>query len=145
MWNKRNLFWIILFGGIFIIVCGLSWLELPSTANRFGFALPGQGGLPYRIAYANRTYTNLATCARAGWCQSPSSSTHPNPLCWKKEDIQQHGDWPLVRVGAIFTLLGSPYPLMAPQSTVSRKMTAFAIYLIFDATCYVPYELEGGP
>lgn len=145
--EKRKLLWAIISAGILIVVLSLSlsWLGLPWMANHFGFALPGQGGLPYRIAYADRTYSNPATCAYAGWCQSPSSGTHPDPLCWKQEDIQQHGDWPLVRVGTIFTLFGLPYSLMAPQSSVSSKLTAIIIYLASDTNCYVPYALEGGP
>jgi hypothetical protein len=145
MWKKRQLLWVIIPGGILIVVLSLSWSELPWMANHFGFALPGKGGLPYRIAYADRTYTNLATCARAGWCQSPSSGTHPDPLCWKQQDIRQHADWPLVHVGAISTLFGSPYSLMAAQSNVSSKLTVVVIYLVSDTNCYVPYELEGGP
>ena len=145
MWKKRKLLWIIISLGSLIVVLSLSWLGLPWMANHFGFALPGQWGLPYRIAYADRTYTNLATCAYAGWCQSLASGTHPDPLCWQGEEIQQHGDWPIVHVGTISTLFGSPYSLMAAQSNVSSKQLVFAIYLVYDPHCYVPYGLEGGP
>lgn len=147
MWEKRKLLWVIIPGGVLIVVISLSWLswlELPWMANHFGFALPGQGGLPYRIAYADRTYANLATCAHAGWCHS-TSPRPPDPLCWKKVDIQQHGDWPLVRVGTISTFFGSPYSLMASQSTVSSKLTIVILYLVYHTNCYVHYSLEGSP
>src|SRR5271165_6099942 len=118
MWEKRKLLWIIILGGSLIIVLSFSWLGLPWTANHLGFALPGRGGLPYRIVYAGRDYANPVTCAHADWCQSASASTGSAPLCWKVEDVRQHNDWPLIHVGAISTFFGSPYPLLIPQSLV---------------------------
>ncbi|GHO76935.1 hypothetical protein KSD_47060 [Ktedonobacter sp. SOSP1-85] len=141
MLKKYQFLWVIILGGSLAVVLGLSWLELPWMANHFGFALPGQGGLPYRITYATRTYVNHATCAHAGWCQTDTQS---NPLCWKEADIRQHDNWPLIRIGTITTLFGSPYSLIA-KSNASSKRTVIVIYLVFDTNCYVPYALEGGP
>lgn len=117
---------------------------LPQLANHFGFALPGLKGLPYRVVYAGRAYSNTSTCAYADWCQSPSQDFSPDPLCQKKEDIQRQGDWPLAQVGIVFTFIGLPYPLMMPQADVSRKIS-FGVYIGYSSDCYVPYTLEGGP
>jgi hypothetical protein len=89
-----------------------------------------------------RSYTNISTCAYASWCQDTSQNpslktlTDPSPLCWKKEKIQQMGDWPLTRIGSIFTLFGSPYTIMASQANISSQQTIGIIYLAFDTTHY---------
>jgi hypothetical protein len=145
MQNKHKLLWIIIPIGLLVAAMSLFWVELPWMANHFGFALSGKGGLPYRITYSGRDYSNLATCAHADWCQSTSPDTGRNPLCWKKEDIQHDGYWPLVQVGTISTFLGSPYSLMAPQSQVSSNLTVISAYIASGTNCYVPYELEGSP
>src|SRR5947209_8064546 len=108
---------IITVGVLAIVICFL-WLGLPWMANHFGFALPGKGGLPYRVTtYAGRAYISHTTCAYADWCQSASADTGLDPVCRKEEDIKQSSAWPLVQVGKISTLFSSPYALMAPQST----------------------------
>ena len=142
MLRKRKILWLIVALGALILTLtfggntGLSWL-----ANHFGFALPGEGGLPYRIAYQDRTYTNIATCAHAQWCQGTASSN----LCWQKDRVQQAYSWPLVQVGSIATLFGSPYPLMVPQTMVSSRQVDVLLYVLDKTNCYVPYALEGSP
>ena len=71
MQKKYKLLWIAIGSLIIIIIVLGLWLRLPWLANHFGFALPGPGGLPYRISYAGRAYANTATCAHADWCQIP--------------------------------------------------------------------------
>jgi hypothetical protein len=146
MLEKPKLLRAIISTGVLAIVICFLWLGLPWMANHFGFALPGKGGFPYRVTtYAGRAYISHRTCAYAGWCQSASPATHPNPMCWKEEDIKQSSAWPLVQVGTISTLFGPPYALMAPQSIVSSKLTPTSIYVVFDTSCYVSYALSGGP
>lgn len=144
--KKRIFVWALIPCVVLVAIGSILWtMRLPWMANHFGYALPGQGGLPFRITYAGRTYANLATCARASWCPSVSDTAKPSNLCWKDNDIRQHYDWPLVQVGSLSTLFGSPYPLMASQSNVSSKLTVMIIFVAKVDGCYVPYELEGGP
>jgi hypothetical protein len=147
MWNKRTIMRGIVSGMMLaaaFVFISLFLPALPWLANHFGFALPGLKGLPYRVAYAGRTYNNLETCAYAGWCQSDSQGLPPAPFCLTKEEIQRQGRWPLTQVGIIFTFLGLPHPLMMPQADVPRKL-AFVAYVAYSSNCYVPYTLEGGP
>ena len=56
--------------GALLAVGGLAGVLLlialqPWTANHFGYALPGPRGLPYRLSYAGRDYSNAQTCAGA--------------------------------------------------------------------------------
>jgi hypothetical protein len=146
MLEKPKLLRAIISAGVLAVVICFLWLGLPWVANHFGFALPGKGGLPYRVtSYAGRAYTSQRTCAYAGWCQSTSPSTRTDPLCQREEDIKQSRVWPLVQIGTVSTLFGPSYALMAPQSTVSSKLTPTVIYAAIDTSCYVSYGLSGGP
>ena len=146
MLEKPKLLRAIISAGVLAIVICFLWSGPPWMANHFGFALPGKGGLPYRVTtYAGRAYISQRTCAYAGWCQSTSPGTHTDPLCQREEDIKQSHAWPLVQVGTISTLFGPSHALMAPQSIVSSKLTPTGIYVVFDTSCYVSYTLSGGP
>lgn len=143
MLKRSKLYWSLIAGGLRIIVISVFvWnMASPWMANHFGFALPGEGGLPYRVAYGKRDYANLATCARAGWCPDTAEAS----LCQNKKDLQQLGTWPLIQVGFVPTLLSSPYSLMASQANVANQMTVMGVYVVYKPDCYVPYDLEGGP
>jgi hypothetical protein len=123
---------------------------LPEFANHFGFALPGDNGLPFRISYLNRDFINPITCAGADWCKDGNPRAFVDgvspPLCHHKQDLQKNGEWPLVQAGSIFTMLpGSPYPIMVSQANYGDgqgKVTV--IYVIKAKDCYVSYGLSGG-
>ncbi len=136
-------YWVLIWGGLLIIVISFFvWnMEGPWLANHFGFALPGDGGLPYRISYGGRDYANLYTCARAGWC--PNTAT--GSLCRNKEKVQQLDTWPLIQVGSVPTMIGSSYSLMVSQSSISSKQTIMAVYVEYKTDCYILYGIEGGP
>jgi hypothetical protein len=117
---------------------------LPEIANHFGFALPGDDGLPFRISYLSRDFTSSVTCAGADWCKASNSnaplSGAGRPLCSHKQDLQENGEWPLMQVGSLFTLPpGSPYPIM-----VARPGEVVVVYVLKANDCYVSYGLSGG-
>ena len=141
MQDRRKLFWYsVPVIAALLMLLGLLWyLGLPWAANRFGFALPGSGGLPARIYYNGQTYTNSATCAREGWCQQQQSA----PLCHSLTEVQQRNLWPLVQVGTLSTLFSSPYPLMLPRVSLSATPPPLVIVPL-DSNCYVYYTLATG-
>jgi hypothetical protein len=137
MQDRRKLFWYsVPVIAALLMLLGLLWyLGLPWAANRFGFALPGSGGLPAHIYYNGQTYTNPATCAREGWCQQSA------PLCHSLIEVQQRNLWPLVQVGTLSTLFSSPYPLMLPRASLSATSPPLVI-VPMDSNCYVYYTLS---
>ena len=122
---------------------------LPEFANHFGFALPGDNGLPFRISYLNRDFISPITCAGADWCKNGNSSAFVDgvspPLCHHKQDLQKNGEWPLMKVGSIFTIPpGSPYPItVAEPDYLHDNGKVVAVYVIKTKDCYVSYELSG--
>jgi len=46
MWKKRKLLWVIISGGILIVVLSLSWLELPWMANHLDLPYQDKGVSP---------------------------------------------------------------------------------------------------
>ena len=138
-----KVYWTLILGGLLIIVISFFlWnMGAPWLANHFGFALPGDGGLPYRISYGGRDYANLNTCARAGWCPNTANDS----LCRDKEKVQQLNPWPLIQVGSVTTMIGSPYSLMASQADISSKRTIMLVYVEYKTDCYILYTIEGGP
>jgi hypothetical protein len=148
MHEPRKLFWFSVpaVAALFMLI-GLLWLVgLPWASNRFGFALPGEGGLPNRITYNGRTYVNPATCARAGWCDNQLLDVQQRHyLCWTGQNLRQANALPMTQVGTVPVLASAPYPLMAPQADIVNKRTPVLIVIPLDTGCYVPYELSGGP
>ena len=114
----------------------LLWSPLPPwSANHFGFALAGPGGLPFRISYHGRSYSTPGRCANAGWCSNEQSE------CSTASQLQSRHEWPLVHVGDLLVLVDPPYPIFA-MSTPSYMTMALYVQ---TGSCYVPYGLEGGP
>jgi hypothetical protein len=140
--DRRKLFWYsVPVIAALLMLLGLLWyLGMPWAANRFGFALPGSGGLPTRIYYNGQTYTNPATCAREGWCEQQQSA----PLCHSLTEVQQRNLWPLVQVGTLSTLFSSPYSLMLPRVSLSATPPPLVIVPL-DNNCYVYYTLTTTP
>lgn len=113
---------------------GFAWLGGPPwAANHFGFALPGDNGLPYRIHFSGRDYATQGYCAGADWCKGQQ----------RECDAKQHifGADSLSHVADVKTLLGPDYPIY----TVSTAGFTTVILYVKADTCYVPYALEGGP
>ena len=146
MQDRRKLFWYsVPVMAALLMLLGLLWyLGLPWAANQFGFALPGAGGLPYRIHYNGHGYVNPATCARGGWCeQQQASDGSSHALCWSIQELQQRNLWPLAQVGTLSTLFSSPYPLMVPRASLTSTPPQMVIVPL-NGDCYVYYTLTGG-
>lgn len=101
---------------------------LPWTANHFGYALPGERGLPYRIHHAGRDYHSEATCAGAGWCDTPA------PHCAPPEPS-------LTRVDEVPTLFGTAHPVFVTRPAP----TPLTVLVQATPGCFVGYALMGGP
>lgn len=147
MQDHRKLFWFSVPAvAALLMLLGLFWyLGLPWASNTFGFALPGSGGLPYRIFYGGHSYTNPALCARAGACASALSFGQRPVFCWTMRDLQQRNAWPLVQVGSVPTLFSASYPLLASLSNVNGKRTVPLTFVPQANGCFVPYALASGP
>ena len=135
---------------ISVLIFGINAIGgLPEIANHFGFALPGDDGLPFRISYLNRDFISPITCAGADWCKNGNPSAFvdgaSHPLCHRKQDLQKNNEWPLMQVGSVSTMPpGSPYPIMVAQSDYQRddgKVTT--VYVLKSNDCYVSYGLSG--
>ena len=125
----------ILPGVALVLLAGLVWGAFqPWTANHFGYALPGQDRLPFRISYAGRDYSNAHECAGADWCQPASKQ------CASNQDLAAQSLWPLSQVSSIPTLLGAAYPVLAPPQGIQPLL-----FVAVGNGCYLTYALEGGP
>lgn len=93
------------------------------VANYFGYALPGDAGLPSRIAYAGRHYSSAGGC-------------------WSSLRLQREGAWPLHAVSQLPTLLGPAHPVLS--APVPQGMTTMLL-VVPSGSCYSVYSLEGGP
>ena len=110
---------------LLVIVGGAALMLNPGVANHFGYALPGDAGLPSRVAYAGRDY------AASGQCLTSAQ-------------LQQNDWWPLHQVSHIPTVLGPARPLFTdtyPQGHASTTMMLFTP----KGSCYAVYVIEGGP
>ena len=110
---------------------------LPWAANHYGFALPGENGLPYRIHYAGRDYATSGMCARAGWCAGQPRT------CESRAQLVADEFWPLRQVDRVNTLFGPSYLILTPN-TVPPGMTTTLLFVPYQG-CYLVYALEGGP
>lgn len=132
----RNWRGLVIVGGLLcLLLVGLLWGAFqPWTANHFGYALPGQDRLPYRISYAGRDYSDLHECAGADWCQPTGKR------CFSQQQLIAQQLWPLRQVASISTLFGAAYPVLAPP------VDGFRPLIVPDgADCYLAYDPEGGP
>jgi hypothetical protein len=121
----------------------------PAVANRLGYALPAQNGLPCRIHIRGRDYENDEQCGginRSAWAiwydarhHSPAGET-----CVTTADLRKQAELPLHEVGSIWTLLGSAHPVLASRQVDLQKYTPTVLF-VDGRACYRPYELLGGP
>lgn len=113
---------------------------LPGIANQFQVALPGADGMPYRITYNSRHYSNSTTCAGAGWC----IQTHPEgPYCLTREMLSHQVS--LGRhVGDVLTVVGPPHPIFLPDG-VADGFTPALLVVRRDDACWLIYTLDGAP
>ncbi|MDQ7809184.1 hypothetical protein Q5425_36125 [Amycolatopsis sp. A133] len=105
---------------------------LPWTANHFGYALPGERGLPYRIHHAGRDYHSSATCAGAGWC---TAAPYCTPFGGEETS--------LTRIGEVGTLFGAAHTVFTTRPV--PEGTPLTVLVRAGPGCYVGYALMGGP
>jgi hypothetical protein len=130
-------------GILAVIVGGLMWGAFqPSTANHFGYALPGKDGLPTYIFARGRRYHSEQVCAGADWCASDREQ-QGIPRCYTQADLAGRlRAWPLVKFGDMFTLFGAAQAIFVPPGESGLTMP----FIMADGPdCYVTYSLEGGP
>lgn len=114
-------------GGLVLAAGGVAFL--PWTANHFGYALPGEHGLPYRIHHAGRDYRSYATCAGAGWC-------HDEPYC---APVAGDSLTPVDEVGTWFGPAHVVYTAERPDGSPTGLLVQAG------PGCFVGYTLMGGP
>jgi hypothetical protein len=139
--NRRTV--IIAVCALILVLAGTIWGALqPWSANHFGYALPGNDGLPAYIFANGRRYATLQVCAGADWC-GQQRAQQGIPRCYTQADLrEQLRLWPLANVAEMFTLFGPPHPILAPAGDHGLTVP----FVVADgADCYVIYGLEGGP
>ncbi len=125
-------------------LCGAAFI--PDVANHFGYALPGERGLPYQVHYNGRDYRNTLTCAGARWCEDERTpEQRAKPYCTPRAGLGLgSGDAELVKVDELFTVFGSSHPVFTAGVVPQEKMVATVIVEASE-NCYVAYDLAGGP
>ncbi|WP_310970654.1 MULTISPECIES: hypothetical protein [unclassified Amycolatopsis] len=93
---------------------------LPWTANHFGYALPGNGGLPSRIHHDGRDYRASTNCTPFGGDETS-----------------------LTRVGEVSTLFGPAHPVFTTRPV--PEGTPLTVLVRDSPGCFVRYALLGGP
>jgi hypothetical protein len=130
------------FAGVALVVVGAlaGMAVLPWSANHFGYALPGDQGLPYRVEHDGRHYRSLVTCAGAGWCEA-GATDRTQPYCTPRDELRPAS---LYRVGEVPTLLGPPHAMFR---TGEDEPAGAPMSVLVEATegCYVGFTLMGGP
>lgn len=127
---------------LFLSAAGLFQLAggLPGIANRLHLALPGDAGMPYRISYNGRLYSNSTTCAGADWCVR----AYPQgPYCLSREMLS-HQTPPGDHVGDVLTVVGAPHPIFLPAG-VADGFTPALLIVRRDDACWLIYTLDGAP
>ncbi|WP_233223910.1 hypothetical protein [Amycolatopsis sp. BJA-103] len=128
-----------------LVVAGtLGAAFIPKVANHFGYALPGERGLPYQVHYNGRDYRNVLTCAGARWCEdekTPEQRTWSYCTPGSGESVRETG---LVKVDDVFTLFGSSHVVFT-AGVVPRGKTATRVLVEASHDCYLTYDLVGGP
>jgi hypothetical protein len=143
MWKNGKLRWaiVIVLGLVVLTMAGAGVVAFqPRTANHFGYALPGQDGLPYRVTYQGHSYINLSICAGADWCKGRNGS---HSLCVTQQVLVQDNRWPLVQVGSVSTLFGASHPVMAESA--ANDLAQLELFVVDGNDCYVAYALQGAP
>lgn len=139
--TTRSRAWLIALAAALILLVGLGVVAFqPWSANHFNYALPGSGGLPYRISYNGRDYANNGMCAHATWCRNaPAAET----ACRSRQQLVDQNQWPLTQVSSIPTLFGPSHAVFAPP--VPAGLTLMQLYAVEADGCYISYTIEGGP
>ncbi|MFC3454826.1 hypothetical protein [Amycolatopsis speibonae] len=125
-------------------LCGAAFI--PKAANHFGYALPGEKGLPYRVHYNGRDYRSGQTCAGARWCEEEQSAEQRSrPYCMPRTglDLEDNGAG-LVMVDDVFTLFGPSRPVFTVGGLPQGETTT-RVFVEASADCYLTYALMGGP
>lgn len=134
--NIGKLRWAIRAALVTVLVI-LVWPIVPRVANHFGFALPFEGGLPYRIWYGGRNYMTDEMCAGAGWCSGKWTCRSEQYLAKRKAD-------PLVDAGSVPTLLWLEHRIVAGPASYPGGLP-FTVYVQYYDNCYISYGISGEP
>jgi len=120
----------------------------PKVANHFGYALPGERGLPYQVHYNGRDYRTTLTCAGAQWCEDDKTpEQRMAPYCTPGVELglgEGIDDTGLVKVDDVFTLFGPARPVFTIGVVPQEKTVATLVVGAAD-DCYLTYALAGGP
>jgi hypothetical protein len=139
--SARPRAWLIALGATLLVLGSLGVIAFqPWAANHFHYALPGSGGLPFRVSYYGRDYANTGMCAHASWCRNaPTAET----ACRSQQQLMDQNEWPLAQVGSVPTLFGPSHAVFAPP--VPAGYTVMQLYVEESDGCSISYGIEGGP
>jgi hypothetical protein len=129
--------------GVFALVVAVGiWGALqPAMANHFGYAVPGNDGLPDYVFANGRRYQSQQVCAGADWCLRDQAQ-YGIPRCYTQADLERTHEWPLDQVASMSTLFGAPHAILQRTGEVGVTTP----FIVEDGPeCYVMYGLEGGP
>jgi hypothetical protein len=98
---------------VILVALGVVTALQPTTADRFGYALPGPHGLPGHFTYQGVTYSNAGLCAGGLWCAGAQATR------WSKNMFGTDGEWPLRQVATLPTLFGAGHAILEPANDPS--------------------------
>ncbi len=122
--RRRRIVVAVIFALALLVVGGAALVFNPRVANHFGYALPGDAGLPSRVAYAGRHYAASSQCLTSA-------------------QLQQKGWWPLHRISQIPTAFGPAHPMYT--DTYPEGPATTVTLFVPKGSCYAAYVIEGGP
>lgn len=127
-------------------LCGAAFI--PKVANHFGYALPGEKGLPYQVNYNGRDYRNDLTCAGAQWCEDEKTpEQRTRQYCTPRAGLgleEGNGGTGLVKVDDVFTMFGPSHPVFT-AGVLPGGQTVTRVIVEASKDCYLTYALVGGP
>ncbi|MFI0802340.1 hypothetical protein [Amycolatopsis lurida] len=127
-------------------LCGAAFI--PKVANHFGYALPGEKGLPYQVKYNGRDYRSHMTCAGAQWCEDEKTpEQRTRPYCTPRAGLgleKGNGGTGMVKVDDVFTMFGPSHPVFT-VGALPQGGTVTGVVVEASKDCYLTYDLVGGP
>lgn len=138
---KRRIIWILAVCAAICFVAVGSLAFNPRVAQFFGYALPGNHGLPDRVWFKGRSYDQssdpcetLDQITSSGLAKASIQIKQNDPSAVISNDQ-------LAQVGALPTLFGAQHKILATPLQGYTTMVLF----VEDGACYRTYVIEGGP